>query len=129
MFTRLHPFWRLCKIIHFIAISASRSYLYFLAPGTLFPSLKPEKLYLWLLCSHIFLWLWTQKSWKRFSSLNDSWETIYWLHLENPGLSSHLKVLNIVISAKCLLLCKITYRFQELGHGCLWGGSLFNLLQ
>ena len=40
-----------------------------------------------------------------------------------PGLSPHLKVLNLITSAKFFLLCKeiFIHRFQGLGHGHLWG--------
>ena len=41
--------------------------------------------------------------------------------LDNPGQSPHLKVLDLIPSAKSLLLSQVTYsQVWRLGHGHLW---------
>lgn len=50
-------------------------------------------------------------------------------HLDNPGLSLHLKILNSIMPAKTPF-CHIRdiHKFQELGHGYLLG-AIFSLPQ
>ena len=40
---------------------------------------------------------------------------LYWVHLNNPGDSPHLKTLNLIASAECHLSCKFYY-----SQPCIW---------
>lgn len=44
-----------------------------------------------------------------------------WTHWNNPGLSRHMRTINLMISTESLFLCRVTYRLWGFRYWTFWG--------